>query len=82
MARNKTWKIHFFQDLHFNERTFKSYKSKRSFAFDFKLSGELETMNFLWLESAFKKRLQDAIPGFIERKIERDIEKAIESISR
>ncbi len=49
--------------------------------FDFRLSGNLHGMNFQWLQSDFKRRLQEAIPGFIQRKLERGIEDIIESIS-
>jgi hypothetical protein len=52
-----------------------------SLSFDFQLSGNLNTMNFQWLESTFKNELQDAIPGFIQRKIERTVEEAISTIS-
>lgn len=50
--------------------------------FDFQLSGISEAMNFKWLESDFKRELQNRIPDFIERRIERNIEKAIEAISK
>jgi len=56
-------------------------KNLASLAFDFQLSGILHKMNFRWLESDFKKRLQEAIPHFIERRIDRAIEDAIKSIS-
>lgn len=49
--------------------------------FDFQLSGILESMNFQWLESDFKKRIQKRLPGFIERGIERKVEEAVKSIS-
>ncbi|UCC94884.1 MAG: hypothetical protein JSW40_08750 [Candidatus Omnitrophota bacterium] len=49
--------------------------------FDFQLSGLLDRMNFKWLESDFKRRLQDSIPDFIERGIEKKVEGAIGSIS-
>lgn len=45
-----------------------------SLTFDFQLSGNLHAMNFQWLESDFKRRLQDLVPNFIERKIEKNIE--------
>ena len=48
--------------------------------FDFQLSGILNAMNFKWLESDFKLKLQDSIPNFIEKKIERKIEAAIKPI--
>lgn len=51
-----------------------------SLAFNFQLSGVLDAMNFQWLSSDFKKDVQDAIPGFIERKIERSVEDLIESV--
>ena len=48
--------------------------------FNFQLSGILHAMNFKWLSSDFKKEAQDAIPNFIERKIEKDVEDIIESV--
>lgn len=50
-------------------------------AFDFQLSGNFHKMNFQWLESEFKKKIQKAIPDFIERKIEKNIEDFIESVN-
>lgn len=52
-----------------------------SLEFDFKLSGLSNAMNFKWLKSDFKKKIQDAIPGFVERAIERKVEDAIEAIA-
>lgn len=49
--------------------------------FDFQLSGISESMNFQWLDSDFKKRIQQRLPGFVERGIERKVEEAIISIS-
>ncbi|MDP2654314.1 MAG: hypothetical protein Q8Q08_09810 [Candidatus Omnitrophota bacterium] len=49
-----------------------------SIPFDFRLSGNLHAMNFQWMESDFKKRIQDRIPDFIERKIERSIDQGLE----
>lgn len=49
--------------------------------FDFQLSGIFNAMNFQWLKSDFKKKIQDAIPGFIERGIERKVEEAVEGLS-
>ncbi|MDP1854278.1 MAG: AsmA-like C-terminal region-containing protein [Candidatus Omnitrophota bacterium] len=49
--------------------------------FDFQLSGLSSAMNFKWLKSDFKRKIQDAIPGFIERSIERKVEEAIEAIA-
>jgi len=57
-------------------------RDAESFNFDFQISGLLNAMNFKWLESDFKSKLQSSMPGFIERKIERNIEEAIESISQ
>lgn len=50
-------------------------------AFDFQLSGNLHAMNFQWLESDFKRELQDLLPNFIERKIEKNIEEIMEPLS-
>lgn len=51
-----------------------------SLDFDFQLSGIFNAMNFQWLKSDFKNKVQDALPGFIERGIERKVEEAIEAI--
>ena len=51
-----------------------------SLDFDFQLSGIFNAMNFQWLKSDFKNKIQDALPGFIERGIERKVEEAIEAI--
>ncbi len=42
--------------------------------FDFQLSGRQEAMNFQWLPSAHKSMIQQRIPNFIERIIERNID--------
>ncbi|MDD5348555.1 MAG: hypothetical protein PHT59_08075 [Candidatus Omnitrophica bacterium] len=39
-------------------------------------------MNFLWLESDFKRRLRDAIPGFLEKHVEKQIEESLAPLSR
>jgi len=44
------------------------------FDFDFQLSGSSDAMNFKWLDSEFKDKLKKAIPGFVERGIERQVE--------
>ena len=49
--------------------------------FDFQLSGSLHGMNFQWLQSEFKSRLQSSIPNFMQRKFEKNLEEAISSIS-
>ena len=49
--------------------------------FKFQLSGILDRMNFKWLRSDLKRELQERIPNFIERKIERDVQAAIEDVS-
>lgn len=46
--------------------------------FDFRLSGNLDAMNFQWLPSEVKQRIQDRIPDFIERMIERDVDKMMD----
>ena len=51
------------------------------FCFEFQLSGILDKMNFRWRQSDFKNRLQKAIPGFMERRIDKNIEDAIQAIS-
>lgn len=51
-------------------------------AFDFQLAGNLHRMNFKWLQSDFKDRVQKAIPNFLERQIERNIEEFIEGLDQ
>jgi len=43
--------------------------------FDFKLSGNFQTMNFQWLDNETKRKIADRIPNFIERKIEQGVER-------
>lgn len=57
-------------------------KDLSSVNFDFQTSGFYETMNFKWLESEFKMRLQKLLPSGMERKIQEEIEQAVESISK
>jgi len=49
--------------------------------FNFQLSGELNDMNFQWLQSDFKDELQKAIPDFAEAGFEEKVEGIIQSIS-
>lgn len=49
--------------------------------FDFQLSGKLHAMNFQWLPSAHKEKIQDRIPDSIERKIEENIGEMIEPVT-
>jgi len=46
--------------------------------FDFRLSGSVDAMNFQWVPSVVKKKIQTRIPDFIERKIERNIDLLME----
>ncbi len=46
--------------------------------FDFQLSGSQNAMNFQWLQSEFKQRIQDRTPNFIERMIDRRIDAILE----
>jgi len=48
--------------------------------FDFRLSGSVDAMNFQWVPSAVKKKIQTRIPDFIERKIERNIDSLMEPV--
>ncbi len=50
--------------------------------FDFRLSGSLHQMNFLWMESDFKRKLRDAIPGFMERNVEKKIEESLSPVAQ
>ncbi len=49
--------------------------------FDFQLSGLYNSINFKWLESDFKRKVKKMLPGFMERGIEKKIERAIRSIT-
>jgi len=49
-------------------------------SFNFQLSGLIESMNFKWLESDFKRGLKKLLPSWIERGIEKKIEDIIESL--
>lgn len=42
--------------------------------FDFQLSGRQDALNFQWLPSEHKSMIQQRIPNFIERIIERDVD--------
>lgn len=46
--------------------------------FDFQLSGRQDAMNFQWLPSEHKRRIQERIPDFVERIIERNVDEMIE----
>jgi hypothetical protein len=45
--------------------------------FDFQLSGNMDAMNFQWLPSPVKRKIQQQIPDFVERMIERNIDEII-----
>lgn len=49
--------------------------------FEFKLSGLCEAMNFKWLSSDFKQKLQDLLPRGMEKSIEKKIEAVVLAIS-
>ena len=42
--------------------------------FNFQLSGRQEAMNFQWMPSPHKNMIQERIPNFVERIIERRID--------
>ena len=50
--------------------------------FDFQLSGNMSAMNFQWLPSEVKSKIQARIPDFIERSIERNVDAMMEPSSR
>ncbi len=56
-------------------------KKEEYFNFDFQLSGVYSALNFKWQKSAFKQKLRKMLPGFVERGLERKVERAIRSIS-
>ena len=45
--------------------------------FDFQLSGNIEAMNFQWLSSEIKQKIEQRIPNFIEHRIETQIDQSI-----
>lgn len=49
-----------------------------SLTFDFQLSGPQKAINFLWLQSEFKQHIQNRIPNFVERMIDRKIDAILE----
>ncbi len=49
-----------------------------SLPFDFQLSGDQDALNFQWLQTEFKERIQSRIPNFIERMIDRRIDAIME----
>ncbi|MCR4336959.1 MAG: hypothetical protein NUV91_04050, partial [Candidatus Omnitrophica bacterium] len=53
-------------------------KDVSSLEFKFQLSGNFHQMNFQWLPSESKKRIQERIPDFIERIIESRIDSMIQ----
>lgn len=57
-------------------------KNVDALTFEFRLSGNLNKMNFLWLESDFKRKLRAAIPGFMENAVERKIEESLQPLSQ
>ena len=54
-------------------------KELTSLSFDFQLSGNLHAMNFQWLDSEIKQTIQEKMPDFFERRIERGIDAMIEA---
>ncbi len=57
-------------------------KDVAALTFEFRLSGNLHQMNFLWLESDFKHKLRDAIPNFMERSVEKKIEESLQPLTQ
>ena len=49
--------------------------------FSFQLSGLYKTPNFKWQQSVFKQKLQERLPGFVARGIERKVEQAMQGIA-
>ncbi len=57
------------------KRILKLFKTEVPYLdFNFKLSGSQDAVNFQWVPSDVKTRIQGYIPDFIERKIERNID--------
>jgi len=47
--------------------------------FDFQLSGAINNINFQWLPSEVKRKIQTRIPDFVERMIERNVDRIREA---
>ncbi len=45
--------------------------------FKFQLSGNQDSVNFYWMDSFTKRKIQDKIPNFIERRIEKGINRMV-----
>src|SRR3989338_7250223 len=56
-------------------------KTMPAITFDFQLSGNENALNFQWLPSEAKRKIQDRIPNFIERGIERKIDAMMDTQS-
>jgi hypothetical protein len=56
-------------------------KDAEAVNFAFQLSGLYKSPNFKWLESDFKDKIKKMLPGFMERGIEKKIERAVQSIA-
>ncbi len=56
-------------------------KKEEYFNFDFQLSGVYRALNFKWQKSVFKEKLRRMLPGFMERGLERKVERALQAIS-
>lgn len=56
-------------------------KDTSTVSFNFQLSGLFHAMNFKWLESDFKQKLQELLPSRMEKRIEDEVEIIMESIS-
>jgi hypothetical protein len=72
------------QDLLYKSPKFKPVlkifpKEASPLGFDFQLSGNLNAMNFQWLPSEVKQKIQKRIPDFVERMIEKDVDAMMET---
>jgi hypothetical protein len=57
-------------------------KEETHLGFDFQLSGKLNAMNFQWLPSEVKKKIQTRVPDFVERMIENNVDAMMETEER
>ena len=55
-------------------RVLSDFVDEEELTFGFQLSGWQDAMNFQWLPSNTKQRIQSRIPDFIERRIERAVD--------
>lgn len=58
----------------------KVFEEDPALTFDFQLSGNQEAVNFQWLDSECKQKIQSYIPDFIEHRIEKNIDDSLNPV--